>query len=315
MPTISLITPVYNVQDYLDCCIRSVLSQSFQDWEYLLVNDGSFDRSGEICDAYASQDNRIRVFHLENGGPSKARNFAIHHAQGRYVFFLDSDDWLSADSLSVLIDLAESKGCDVVQGGFYYAYNNYMLLDERYHSQYDKPLVLNRYQAMYELIQNKFLQNFAWGKLYKRDVIVQHLFPVDIKFGEDYDWQHSVFHGIHSVCVCFQPLYYYRQRENGLSGSFSERNLELLKAYAHRLAFVSQHYPSFLPLMKSKFFNLACDLIECAIASKNVKLIALYKGYMAENDLSYHRIWYKVKSFYQRFYDRLFGKKLTRISY
>lgn len=117
MSRISIIVPVYNTEQYLPRCIDSILSQSFTDFELLLIDDGSSDGSGQICDAYAEKDNRIRVFHKENGGVSSARNLGLDNAVGEWIYFVDSDDELLPDGLQVLFDNT-SKEVDVVLAGF-----------------------------------------------------------------------------------------------------------------------------------------------------------------------------------------------------
>ena len=101
-PTISIIVPVYNSEKYLDACIDSILSQSFRDFELILVDDGSKDSSAQICDEYASQDTRVRVIHKANGGVSAARNDGLDIAKGEYITFIDSDDWVERESLSTI---------------------------------------------------------------------------------------------------------------------------------------------------------------------------------------------------------------------
>ena len=98
-PVISIIVPVYNVEKYLDNCLKSILNQSFKDFEVILVNDGSKDKSGEICNIYSQKDSRIKVFNMENSGAGKARNKGLDLAQGKYIFFVDADDWLENNAL------------------------------------------------------------------------------------------------------------------------------------------------------------------------------------------------------------------------
>ena len=102
-PIVTIIEPVYKAEKYLSCCIDSILAQSFKDFELLLIDDGSPDSSGQICNEYASKDNRIHSFHKENGGVSSARNMGIDNAQGEWICFIDSDDWVEADFLKELI--------------------------------------------------------------------------------------------------------------------------------------------------------------------------------------------------------------------
>lgn len=114
---VSCIIPVYNTEKYLRRCIESVLAQTFVDWEMLLIDDGSTDASGSICDEYAAKDERIRVFHKENGGISSARNLGLNYAQGEWIFFVDSDDSLPKTSLESL--LARSSDANIIAGGFF----------------------------------------------------------------------------------------------------------------------------------------------------------------------------------------------------
>ena len=115
---VSCIIPVYNTQTYLPRCIESVLAQTFVDWEMLLIDDGSTDASGSICDEYAAKDERIRVFHKENGGISSARNVGLNYAQGEWIFFVDSDDSLPKTSLESL--LSRSSDANIIAGGFFF---------------------------------------------------------------------------------------------------------------------------------------------------------------------------------------------------
>ena len=115
---VSCIIPVYNTEKYLPRCIESVLAQTFVDWEMLLIDDGSTDASGSICDEYAAKDERIRGFHKENGGISSARNVGLNYAQGEWIFFVDSDDSLPKTSLESL--LSRSSDANIIVGGFFF---------------------------------------------------------------------------------------------------------------------------------------------------------------------------------------------------
>ena len=116
IPQISVIVPVYNVEKYLTQCIESILSQTYQEFELLLIDDGSEDNSGSICDHYSNIDSRVHVFHKENGGVSSARNMGIEHAKGEWVCFVDSDDWIDKDTFEYITGLW--KGADFLQFGY-----------------------------------------------------------------------------------------------------------------------------------------------------------------------------------------------------
>ena len=118
-PAVSIIVPVYNAERTVGRCIESILNQEYRDFELLLVNDGSTDASGSLCDGYAAKDSRIRVIHKKNAGVSAARNTALDLAQGTYLQFLDSDDWLTPDATSSLVRAAEETGCDLIVANFY----------------------------------------------------------------------------------------------------------------------------------------------------------------------------------------------------
>ena len=115
-PIISVIVPVYNVEQYLPRCIDSILAQTFTDFELLLIDDGSKDKSGAICDAYARKDPRIRVFHKPNGGVSSARNMGLDNAKGEWIAFVDSDDWVNEDFLANFVEI--DSGEDLLSQGF-----------------------------------------------------------------------------------------------------------------------------------------------------------------------------------------------------
>ena len=254
MILISVIVPVYNVQECLPICLRSVVKQLRDDWEVILVNDGSTDGSGRICEEFAAGKDNVRVVVKPNGGLSDARNEGIKVAKGDWIFFLDSDDWLREDAIRKLFDFAIDNKCDVVQGGIYYAYSDHLL--------YRKPskneaeiTVLDNNEAMHQLILNDRVKNFAWGKLYRADLIRDLEFPVG-KYFEDSYWQHNVMHKVTRYGIIDEPLYYYRQRETSISGNFSERNLDLLKGYESRMFFIKDNYPSFFSEIVCSYWNI-----------------------------------------------------------
>ena len=120
---ISVIVPVYDVALYLRQCVYSIMNQSYADLEILLIDDGSPDQCGEICDEYVKQDNRVRVFHTDNRGLSAARNLGIRESNGNYIAFIDSDDWIEPDMYECLLRRAEETGADVVECGVYREYS------------------------------------------------------------------------------------------------------------------------------------------------------------------------------------------------
>ena len=251
---ISVIIPVYNVAPYLDKCIESVINQTYRDIEILIIDDGSTDNSGKVCDDYAKLDNRVKVIHKENLGLSSARNIGMEKAEGEWTFFIDSDDWLNINVLNELYLFALSNECDIVQCNHYYAYDNYLLYRTVSRAE-KKRNVLENKEAIQQLIINDRIKNFAWGKLYKTDLIRNLKFP-EGKYFEDSFWQHLVFHRASKIGIIDTPLYFYRQRKDSISGQPSSKINDLFEGYSQRSDFIERYYPDFSLLMKKKYKEL-----------------------------------------------------------
>lgn len=255
---ISVIIPIYNVSQYLSQCVDSVLTQSYQDLEIILVDDGSTDECPQMCDDYQKRDARVRVIHKKNGGLSDARNVGMKIASGEWTFFVDSDDWLDEEAIMNLYRFAIDKHCDVVQGNLYYAYEDHLLY-RRASEKEQKQTVLSRHEVMRELIINDRVKNFAWGKLYKTNIIKDLDFPVG-KYFEDSFWQHLVIDRVERYGIIDEPLCYYRQRGDSISGTPSNRLNDLLEGNKERMSFIRDQYPELLSLMKKKYDDLCNEL-------------------------------------------------------
>jgi len=168
-PYLSIIVPVYNVQNYLKKCIESILIQSFQDFELILVNDGSTDDSGKICDEYLLQDRRVKVIHKLNGGLGDARNAGIIDSIGEFIGFVDSDDWIDSDMYQVLINLQIQHKSDIVSC-------NYMRTDTSKNDDSLKIVNYSRDEALNDLYSNKFIKWIVCNKIYKSSLFNDLLF-------------------------------------------------------------------------------------------------------------------------------------------
>lgn len=180
IPKISVIVAVYKAEAYLHRCVDSLLAQTFQDFEILLIDDGSPDNSGKICDDYAKQDFRIHVFHKENGGVASARQCGIDHAKGEYTTHVDPDDWVEPTMLEDLYKKAKEVDADMIWGDFYFEYKD----ETKYEKQ--QPSSLDVKNVLLDIFINK-LRISLCGRLmrtsyYKNNYI---FFPLDIKYGED----------------------------------------------------------------------------------------------------------------------------------
>ena len=164
---VSIIVPVYNVERFLPKCLDSILNQTFQNFELLLIDDGSSDNSGSICDEYAKKDSRIKVFHQENKGVSFARNLGLDYAQGKYILFVDSDDWVASEYLQDFIRIVDSKKeTDIILSGFVNVYK-----DREIKKTFLEQRILC-FDALTELLI--FRYGYPWGKLYRNDIIKEN---------------------------------------------------------------------------------------------------------------------------------------------
>lgn len=213
-PLISVIVPVYNTEKYLDQCIQSVLAQTYTNWELLLIDDGSTDSSGAICDKYAAQDSRIRVFHKENGGVSSARNLGLDNAKGEWITFVDSDDWVNANLYTRL--LHDSSGLLIV-GAYKKASQMYILPNEK--------ILLDKGENVLNLFM---LPHFSvpWGKLYKRSILQKYNIRFDIFLSthEDTLFVYQYMTYCDSIRMNSYVGYNYRVVSDGLSSKLLELN-------------------------------------------------------------------------------------------
>ena len=216
-PKISVIVPVYKAEAYLHRCVDSLLAQTFMIFEILLVDDGSPDRSGEICDEYAKKDSRVRVFHKENGGGSSARQCGMDNARGEYTIHADPDDWVEPNYLEELYKKAKDEDADMVICDFYKVYRNNVI----YKNQ--KPNKLNADAVLRQLLGQQ-LHGACWNKLIRRNIYLQYdiRFPMDITVWEDLFVNCCVLHYQIKVSYLNRAFYYYDcySNENSLVRSF-----------------------------------------------------------------------------------------------
>jgi len=218
---ISVIIPIYKVENYLRRCVDSVLSQTYSNIEIILIDDGSPDRCGEICDEYAKKDGRIKVIHKENGGLSDARNAGIEIAQGKYITFLDSDDWIHPKYLERLYNLLKATAADISVCNFTRTSREDVQKEE------SNPVinVFTNLEALEHLTDELYVQMVvAWGKLYKRKLFDGIRFPVG-KIHEDEFTTYKLLYKAKRVVVTSEQLLYYWQREDSIMGAgFNIRN-------------------------------------------------------------------------------------------
>lgn len=241
-PKVSIVVPVYKVEKYLKRCVDSLINQTYSNLEIILVDDGSPDRCGEICDTYSKLDKRVKSYHKKNGGLSHARNYGMKYITGEYTLFLDSDDWILEDCVETLLKVALKNRSDVVQVGFYYSFEKYLLHDDRYFKEIDGDINLKNFELMKELVINEKVKNFAWGKLYRTNLIKNIPFKVGVLF-EDVFWAHEVMKNVKNYTIFNKPLWHYTQREDSIVATYGVRNLDIIKGLNERYSFIQKFYP------------------------------------------------------------------------
>ena len=262
---ISIIVPVYNVEEYLKQCLDSILEQTFSDYEVILVNDGSTDNSGLICQEYAEKDSRIRYFEKENGGLSDARNYGIEQAQGEYLTFVDSDDFLDKMHLNVLYTALVSNNVDIsiVNYANYQTSNATFYLHtfgEYYEKNYSSEELLDNLAI---LERNDLSFSTIWGKLYKRSVFSFLRFPKGV-IGEDVALIYKIYTQVDKIVYAHKDTYIYRENDSGITKSkIYPLVTAQLNHIAERLALlaimgydVTKHFDRYITFLKITEYNM-----------------------------------------------------------
>ena len=235
---ISVIVPIYNVEKYLPECIDSIINQTYKNIEILLINDGLTDNCDKICDEYSKKDERIKVIHKENGGLSDARNCGIDIANGEYIAFVDSDDYLSEQFIEKLYISIIENNTKLSQCNFVKVTNNYVEIEKRGYNE--KIKTKSGYEMIKDLYTNHWENIVAWNKLYAKELFNDLRYPYG-KIHEDEFITYQVLYKLDNVAIVEEYLYKYRQNENSITGEkFKLQRLDVLKALEERIKFFEQ---------------------------------------------------------------------------
>ena len=236
---ISVIVPVYNVEQYLERCVDSIINQTYKNLEIILVNDGSTDNSGQLCDELAKKDDRIRVIHKKNGGLSDARNVGIDEAEAELVGFIDSDDYIDEDMYEVLINNLKAANADLSMCGHYDVYNN---VPESQVSD-KKTWELSPQEAIKMVMEAKILSVTAVNKLYKKSLFSEFKFKIG-KIAEDAFIMIKLLDKCNKIVATNEKKYYYVHRENSITTQkFSLKFLNVIEAYEQNKEIILEKYP------------------------------------------------------------------------
>lgn len=237
---ISIVVPIYNVEQYLQKCVDSLINQTYKNLEIILVDDGSPDNCPKICDEYAKQDSRIKVIHKENGGLSDARNAGMKIATGEYISFIDSDDWIKSEMVEDMYNRIIEDNSDLVSSGVLWVDEDGV---EIRNATVSENCVLNTEQAMTELINDGKLKQHVWNKLYKADLIKNIPFDKG-KYHEDVFWSYKVIGEAERISIEKNSYYFYVQRSESIMGEkYSAKRLDALDAMELRCEYTKEKFP------------------------------------------------------------------------
>lgn len=239
---VSLIIPVFRVSDYLPRLLESVVSQTHKEIEVILIDDGSPDASGKICDEYALRDSRIKVLHTHNNGVADARNTGVDASAGDYIVFADGDDYLANDYVEYLYKLCNSNNADIAccawttdEGG--------KLTKCRYRRT-DPGLYKGRNEAMRAMLTTLLFSSSVWGKMFKRTLFANVRFPAHSNYYEDDATMYRLASYADSVAIGGESKYFYTLRDDSMiHRSFNENNLNMIKVFEERCEFIVKEYP------------------------------------------------------------------------
>ena len=223
-PLVSVIVPVYNVEKYLKRCVESILAQTYKNLEIILIDDGSTDGSGKMCDKWKEKDERVEVYHKQNGGLSDARNYGLDRAKGKYIILIDSDDYVADGYVEKLLKNMLDYKCDIATCGEVLFVNN--ISKSKNDIKIEK---MASKEALEKMLYQSELNNSAWGKLYKKELFDGIRYPYG-KIYEDIGTTYRLIMTSDSIIVSDEELYYYRQRKDAISkADFSRNTLDIVE--------------------------------------------------------------------------------------
>ncbi|MGN0454204.1 MAG: glycosyltransferase family 2 protein [Ruminococcus sp.] len=269
-PLISVIVPIFNVEKYLNRGVDSIINQTYENLEIILVDDGSTDGCPGICDDYAKKDSRIKVIHKENGGLSDARNAGMKTACGEYISFVDSDDWIDLQTYSLVLQKMLDTQSQIG------AFNIISVSDGDFSPDLsDKFEVFDSQTAIENTIDDIKVKTVAWNKLYHRSVLKDLSFKVG-RLNEDEFFTFFALDKADRIVYLYRQCYYYYQRPNSIMGSYNIKRLDMLDGVRERMSFTKEHYPEIYP--KAKLSFCGCCVYQYQMLLRNKKVDKYKEG-------------------------------------
>lgn len=238
MEKISVIVPIFNMEEYLERCLNSLVNQTYKNLEIILVNDGSTDKSLEICEKFKKNDSRIKIVNKENGGLSDARNFGLREVSGEYISFIDSDDFIELDMFEYIIEEMNKRNCDIGICGIYIDYEN----GKNIIKKNDKMEILSSTEGIIKLNSFSSFDMAVWNKIYRKEVIDNIYFPKG-KNSEDYFVMVKYFHKAKKIIVLPEAKYHYFQRNNSISRG-KKLNYDFIEGSIAQKEYIYKYLPN-----------------------------------------------------------------------
>lgn len=281
---ISVIVPVYKVEKYLEKCIESIIKQTYTNLQIILVDDGSPDNCGKICDEYAKKDSRIEVIHKINGGLSDARNVGINRANGRYIGFVDSDDYIKEDMYEKLINLIKEYDADISICNLYDVIDGNECIRNKDNGIHE----YSRIDILKEILLDKNIQSYAWNKLYKKELFDEIKYPIGKKY-EDIGTTFYLFEKCNKIVVTSEPEYYYLKRADSLVNNVTESTvLDYTEIIIQRYLYTKENIKE---LKKYNNYYLAKTLIT---AHNDIELLGSISEKMQEKYKELYNLVYNI---------------------
>lgn len=276
---ITIIVPIYNVEKYLAQCIESIISQTYKKIEIILVNDGSSDSSGKICEHYANIDNRIKIINKKNGGLSSARNIAMQKCSGKYIMFVDGDDIISEKTIELLYQNIINNSSDISTCKMVPFYDDDLTITKKIqknHKIRNHCRTLNTEQSLKMLLYHKMITNSANAKLYSKKLFEKIKYP-EGEICEDLATTYKIFSSAKRVSFNSNIMYFYRQRKHSIMHTKNEKRLSALDFAKEETRFVTSKYPKLKNAATYREFMESVFLLKAGYQSKEI--INTYKKY------------------------------------
>lgn len=238
---VSVVVPVYNVEPYLEKCLDSLVNQTYKNYEVLLIDDGSTDSSGKICDDYVKKYPCLRVFHKENGGVSDARNYAVPYIRGSYVAYVDADDYVEPDYVLEMVEIASNDEADMIISAIQREHLDGTIIKKKKYTNEKKIFTPER--ALEMMCYDK-LGVYIWGKLISLKIVTRFLFPKEIAFGEDMAVMYQMIGSCSRIVFLDVPLYHYVKRDgSALNRGWFNPVMDIMETSKHLMNYITENFP------------------------------------------------------------------------